>query len=88
LPSEHESLSSLVCLPKVASVADPMEILFHLLLISSFHVIEDIACLMSPAALNGNMTIDQREGGQKPLASVGDNQLKRLAFETSTIEIM
>jgi hypothetical protein len=69
-------------------MTDPMEISFNLLLVSSFHIVEDITCLMSPAALNGDIAIDQREGSQKPLSSVDDNQLKGLAFKSSAIEIM
>jgi hypothetical protein len=43
---------------------------------------------MSPAALNRNITIDEREGGQKPLSSIDDDQLQGSAFKPSAIEVV
>ena len=51
-------------------MADAMEVLFDRFLIRPFDRIEDIAGFVGPAALEGDLAVDQGKGSQQAFSSV------------------
>ena len=73
---------------KIAGMTDPMHRPFDSLSISPFNIIQDVSSLMSPTPLDGYMTIDQMDCGQKSLASIDKKQLQAMAVQSAPIEII
>jgi hypothetical protein len=57
--------------------------LFEALLLASFEVVGDVAQLMHPAVLAGNVREDRLQGSVQPLAAVGDDESQVLAEEAA-----
>lgn len=65
-----------------------VQILFNGFLLGLFHIVEDIAGLMCPAALYGNVSVDEGQGSLETFPSIGDNQFEVLPVESTAVEIV
>jgi len=69
-------------------MADAVQILFDGFLVCSADVVEDVAGLMGPAALHGDLAIDERQRSQRSSASVGDDQLESGASQPAYLQVV
>jgi len=74
LPFAYQTLSGLLGETDVFGMADAMEVLFEGFLIRPFDIVEDIAGFVGPAALEGDLAINQGKGSQEAFSSVYDDQ--------------
>ena len=69
-------------------MADAVQVLFGGFLVRSVDVVEDVAGLMGPAALHGDLAVDERQCSQKSFASVRDDQLEGFSLESPAVQIV
>ena len=69
-------------------MADAVQIFFDGFLVRSADVVEDVAGLMGPAALHGDLAIDERQRSQQSLASIGNDQLEGFSLESPAVQIV
>ena len=56
-------------------------------LVGLFDLVEDVADLVSPAALDRDVWVDGREGGEEAFAAVRAGHLEVLSFEAAAEEV-
>ena len=88
VPLGDKSLGRVLRFLKVASMTDAMKRAFDFLLIRSLHIIEYITGFVGPTTLNRYLSIDQRQRGQQPFASIHDDEFKALSLKPSLVEVI
>lgn len=66
-------------------MANSVESLFYLLLILLANEIEDISDLMSPAALNREVIINEGQSGEQPFPSVSYDEFELRSPEAASV---
>ena len=86
-PALSEAAGKGTGLREVRGVDDGVEGSLDGGLVGLFDLVEDVADLVSPAALDRDVWVDGREGGEEAFAAVGADHLEVLSFEAAAEEV-
>jgi len=87
-PTASKGLSGLIGEGKGSGIANLVQSFLYLLLILAGDLMKNISNFMSPAALDGDLSIDEGESGEESWASVDKNEFERGAVEAAGIEVV
>ena len=82
-----EAASGGACLGQGFGIHDGMEVGFDGGLIGDPDLVEDIPDLVRPAALDGDVGVDDRQGGEQACAAVDADHVEGRAGKSSAVEI-